>query len=617
MKLKHQRAAELLKVKVLHRGILLARMMAIFLLDLACSVSLNLLYVNIYVQLASSAALRHFIVLLFALLKVSFNDTVVPAILSDGFLRLGMSLQDVGRFKAYLFGNAALLEALFLVINNVVVPLIATASLDPNCFQHVWRGDSRQLTTQASFDQCYAWAGDLPVVVDVSGSGGFNASLSSNSASLAACSLNATVIETSVFTPPFLYSYQCSSALVTNYAPVYILMFLYLAICDLVADMGWRIYFAYLDPVAGWAGRKEGGKRGFFHWLRRQWLRATSKPSRSPSPAPSASASQERGDAEAEGKEEEAEGKEEAEAWARFLVFTFGMPVLTLLPHERRAVMPAIVSAVSKGKSLALNVSPEGNSTSPASASAPLSGSAAVPAAPAPKYFVLGEAEFFFAELINALVLLVTFGAVCPLLGAVIVAAIAVKTTRRHALVGCLIMETYASLSSPASASASASGSGGEGPVDADPSTAAGMLRLLEQDCQTIPPDVLKASLWFLLQLMAAFFTCFIVDIAGDDKESLSGPQVIAAVVCMLLSPLCLRGLRHLNAVMRSQPVALQWCSRVCKFLTPMSEDDLQEDEEGSLPRQGQGQGQGKSKSAAIELTKATNPMNDSKRLQV
>jgi hypothetical protein len=113
---------------------------------------------------------------------------------------------------------------------------------------------------------------------------------------------------------------------------------------------------------------------------------------------------------------------------------------------------------------------------------------------------------------------------------------------------------------------------------------------------------------------MAAFFTCFIVDIAGDDKESISGPQVVAAVVCMLLSPLCLRALRFINSAMRSRPFHVGRCRSICKFLTPMSEDDLQEDEEDGLPRQGQGEGKGKS----VELTLATNPPTSaSKRLRV
>jgi hypothetical protein len=89
--------------------------------------------------------------------------------------------------------------AFIVLFNTIIAPCLGTAIIDPNCFVNAFvqpRGDSSlpvYSCSTFSFDNCSS--------TETGGS-----------------------IATS-FEPPFIYSHQCSSAILTNYASVYVYMF--------------------------------------------------------------------------------------------------------------------------------------------------------------------------------------------------------------------------------------------------------------------------------------------------------------------------------------------------------------------------------------------------------
>jgi Leucine-rich repeat (LRR) protein len=117
------------------------------------------------------------------------------------------------------------LEKLML-FNNIILPIIAILIILPDCFYNVFFA-SPGVTSYYNYDNC--------LVNGIIQQGG-------NITVFPSCEFSSQ--ETS-YSPPFVYSYQCSSMVLINYAPVYIMKFIligFLRPCYLLAVRGARDY---------------------------------------------------------------------------------------------------------------------------------------------------------------------------------------------------------------------------------------------------------------------------------------------------------------------------------------------------------------------------------------
>lgn len=97
------------------------------------------------------------------------------------------------------------LLAFIMLINNIIVPCIATALVSTKCFYRAFFS-AEPVYSSYSYEICSNFIVAFRI--------GYT------------CLDYESKIEVIKFTPPFVYSYQCSSTLVTNYASVYIYMFI-------------------------------------------------------------------------------------------------------------------------------------------------------------------------------------------------------------------------------------------------------------------------------------------------------------------------------------------------------------------------------------------------------
>jgi len=205
-----------------------------------------------------------------------------------------------------------------------------------------------------------------------------------------------------------------------------------------------------------------------------------------------------------------------------------------------------------------------------------------------PRLFVLSETFSYVAQLVNALLLLATFGAVCPLLACALLVALAAITLRWHALAASFLLDVHslhqtAATLTTTTTTTTAGGGGGGGTITAEAAAVSCReelavqlvwLQLLESDCGSLPKDLFSNSTWFVLQFMAVFFGLFVVDIVGDTTHELGSTPVVLAVVLMVSTPSLIRLAKWgAKAVRKPAPAAaLAWAaSKVQACCNPVS----------------------------------------------
>ncbi len=118
--------------------------------------------------------------------------------------------------------DISFLENLTL-FNNIIIPGIAIIFILPDCFYNVLFS-ANDITSYYSYELCYQYA---------PAKGLFH--------------LCVTGIGTDVYSPSFIYSYQCSSKIVINYVPVYVLMFLIVTIIPFIKITAKLLYQTLRD----------------------------------------------------------------------------------------------------------------------------------------------------------------------------------------------------------------------------------------------------------------------------------------------------------------------------------------------------------------------------------
>jgi hypothetical protein len=146
----------------------------------------------------------------------------------------GSSLQDQTALRKSLWSSRfttvyhfsafdiSLLERLVL-INNIIIPVIAILILLPDCFYNAFFAASN-VDSSYTYVNCETYMGGTTTV------DGYQC---------------APAVQSTSYSPPFNYSFQCSSKLIINYIPVYIIMFICIGILGPVFHLVTKLLFDY------------------------------------------------------------------------------------------------------------------------------------------------------------------------------------------------------------------------------------------------------------------------------------------------------------------------------------------------------------------------------------
>jgi hypothetical protein len=171
----------------------------------------------VYVLLYGNSNIKAFLQFALSLFKIVWNVGISP------FIARWVTCKIAGRddpspsaceVKSDLF----YLQLVLAVLNIIVIPCFTVAAIDPNCFNGIFHQAS-SVIAQYSYEECTHF--------DLFNSGCFGYSLQTR---------------TTVYQPPFIYSYQCGASLVTSYAPT----FLYLCIIASLVEPLRQLYFSEL-----------------------------------------------------------------------------------------------------------------------------------------------------------------------------------------------------------------------------------------------------------------------------------------------------------------------------------------------------------------------------------
>jgi Leucine-rich repeat (LRR) protein len=133
---------------------------------------------------------------LLAAFKVGFNNIVVPAL--------------ENRVRLLGTGHGFSISQLLLVLLNVIViPCLVVMVISPACFYDALKGTDAVTSSFEYSGDCLSFK---VVTSPLTGS------------QTLMCAGAQTAVDSTTYTPPFTYSYQCSSSFVTYYAPTYVIM---------------------------------------------------------------------------------------------------------------------------------------------------------------------------------------------------------------------------------------------------------------------------------------------------------------------------------------------------------------------------------------------------------
>jgi Leucine-rich repeat (LRR) protein len=150
----------------------------------------------VFATLSLSGRVLTVIQILLAMLKLGFNNIVAPA-LRDKLKGSGTGHEITAS------------QQLLVLLNMIAIPCLMVMVISPACFYDALKGTDPVTSS-------YVYSGDclfLELITDPA-----------TGLQTFACAGAQTVVTTTTYTPPFTYSYQCSSSFVTYYAPTFVIM---------------------------------------------------------------------------------------------------------------------------------------------------------------------------------------------------------------------------------------------------------------------------------------------------------------------------------------------------------------------------------------------------------
>jgi hypothetical protein len=196
-----------------------------FLVNTSVVMGVNVLYV--YVLLYQSSRLLTLAQLLLSVFKVIWNSfcSVYMIRYTDHFL--AESSKDDWKEKDSSFFGIQLFVSLF---NYIAIPCLVVGVVSPDCYQNVII-NSNAVTSHFQFSECEVFS------------------------SIKGCVLSAPQVTSTSYNPPFTYSYQCSSSLITYYAPTYVYLAFIVTFLNPVFELFAQKLHQYTHYGKWWSGQ--------------------------------------------------------------------------------------------------------------------------------------------------------------------------------------------------------------------------------------------------------------------------------------------------------------------------------------------------------------------------
>lgn len=149
----------------------------------------------VYVALYQSNQVVVLAQILLSVFKLTWNTVVSPTMIRCVIYILSTMNVQSRVFQRRLF----VMQLMVSLLNNIVIPCLIVATVSHNCFYHVFHPQS-EVTSSFDYKSCAVYRSD-----------GF-------------CFQEVTSTVSTSYSPPFIYSYQCSSDFVTYYSSVFMFL---------------------------------------------------------------------------------------------------------------------------------------------------------------------------------------------------------------------------------------------------------------------------------------------------------------------------------------------------------------------------------------------------------
>jgi len=146
----------------------------------------------IIITLTESTTIILFSQLLLSIFKLLWNNVMSSYMVR--WIVTYLSINDINQLSTLFF-----LQFIVSIVNNIIIPCLMVLIISPHCFYHVFQQES-DVTSDFYYTDC------------------------TNTNQFNACTQYTTYKSATSYSPPFNYSYQCSSTFITYYSPVFMIV---------------------------------------------------------------------------------------------------------------------------------------------------------------------------------------------------------------------------------------------------------------------------------------------------------------------------------------------------------------------------------------------------------
>jgi hypothetical protein len=188
-------------------------------IDLIAMILLNSVYV--FATINFRTELVFIIEILVSFFKIIWKWTLFP-LLTRRFKKYLINDNNIG-LKQY--DDEVIYQCSIGVINNLIIPLLVSAAIPPNCFVNA-------LSTQAAVESVY-YVNQCQNFHIMEG--------------VLQCTKFQSMPEKTTYEPPFDYTYQCSSTIASTYSSIYIIMSILLVVTDTIIIFSMNTFYKKMN----------------------------------------------------------------------------------------------------------------------------------------------------------------------------------------------------------------------------------------------------------------------------------------------------------------------------------------------------------------------------------
>jgi len=383
--------------------------------------------------------------------KITWNQLAIPSMLSTNFFYFGQKKEQADAVLNRLFKNEDLFTSAILIFNGIVAPCFATAFTDSRCFKDT-------------------------LFLPASSATSFNYKSCHQNYDSATCVDYSTFTVRTQVAPPFIYQWQCSTVLLVNYSPVFVITAVFGMLMPLLTLFP-RWLVSYLKNCTDRGNGKMSSctSQGLDTAVQMNPMRENKLITA--------------GGVEAGASEEEKyESRPSTVAPART-----PLPAKLYLYRSLLSCIPHLLRSQDEREYLRNDAYAKHPSQPPELENS----------------IVFVDHRFLFSGLINSIIILSTFGIVCPLLAFAMTALIAVQTYQLQLSI-CRFVAIESSSSNSTSPGKQTSNN-----ITMD-------MQILERQCAKAPLRPLLDASKYILFFSCFFLSFFLYDIVADRNDAVA-----------------------------------------------------------------------------------------------